>query len=83
MGISNPIHPDVANSHMQVYLQQLNNQLGKDAVNGRDFIFGGDRDEANQARFRMSGAKDYNLWSQDPNSGYEENSNWSQFLEAI
>ncbi len=40
MGISNPIHPDVAHSHMHVYLQQLNNQLGENAPNGRDFIFG-------------------------------------------
>jgi len=40
MGISNPIHPDVAYSHMQVYLQQLNSQLAGGHNQERDFIFG-------------------------------------------
>jgi glutathione S-transferase len=40
IGISNPIHPDVAYSHMQVYLQQLNSQLAGGHNQERDFIFG-------------------------------------------
>jgi glutathione S-transferase len=40
MGISNPIHPDVAYSHMQVYLDQLNNQLTVEPSQEGSFIFG-------------------------------------------
>lgn len=40
MGISNPMHPDVAYSHMQVYLGQLNGQLEGEASREGGFLFG-------------------------------------------
>lgn len=40
MGISNRMHPDVAYSHMQVYLDQLNKQLTEEPSQEGSFIFG-------------------------------------------